>query len=90
MYDFYTVELRRGVVGEMTVMRHHRATSVTLALNLIDGLREAAHLRDNVTWQGDEVDAGGNLYGLAPGGIVYQISCVPPLTTELATELQED
>ena len=79
VYEAYTIELRKGaVVGALDVVRHHTAPSVDLALNLIEGLRDAARQRDDVQWQDEEVDAGGNLYGMAHG-VVFQISVVPPL-----------
>jgi hypothetical protein len=83
VYTHYTVELRKGVVGDMQVVRHHMVPTVDAALNIIDGFVVSTRQRDDVTWQSDEVDAGGNLFGLAPHGVVYQISCVPPLSTEL-------
>ena len=83
-YDHYTVRLSKGAVGDMEVLRTHTATDVDGAINLIDGLREATVNRDGVTWQFDEVNADGRLYGLAPGGIVFEISVVPPLSTPLS------
>ena len=83
-YDHYTVKLAKGAVGNMEVVRTHTATSTDGASNLIDSLRDAALARDNVTWQQEEVDARGLMFGLAPGGIVYEISVVPPLSTPLS------
>lgn len=82
MHDHYTVELRRGEIGDMKVVRSNTAKTVEGAANLIEGFRDSSLQRDNVTWQHDEVDEGGNLYGMS-GGIVYQISVVPPLTEAL-------
>jgi len=82
MYDHYTVELRKGAVGDMQTVRSNSAKSVEDAENLIDGLRESALQRDGVTWQADEVDDHGNLYGMAES-TVWQISVVPPLTEVL-------
>ena len=83
-YDHYTVELRRGPMHDEKVVRHHEAKSVKDAEALIEGLRDSANQRDGVSWQFEEVNAEGKLYGLAPGGVVYLISVVPPLTTALA------
>lgn len=77
MPDHYTVELRRGDLGNLEVLRSHVVKSPDDAMNLIDGLRDSSLQRDGVTWQSDDVDAEGNLFGLA-NGIVYQISVVPP------------
>jgi len=85
MSDHYTVELRKGEVGNMTVLRTHEVKSADDALNLIEGLRDSAQGREGVTWQSDEVDANGNLYGLA-NGTVYQISVVPPLSESLLVQ----
>lgn len=82
MSDHYTVELRKGEIGNMETVRSNTAKSVDGALNLIDGFRDSALQRDSVTWQSDEVDAGGNLYGMV-GSTVYQISVVPPLSEAL-------
>lgn len=82
MYDHYTIELRKGAIGEMETLRSSTAKSVEDAANLIDGWRDNALQRDGVTWQSDEVDNHGNLYGMV-GSTVYQISCVPPLTETL-------
>jgi hypothetical protein len=84
MYDHYTVELRKGAVGDMQTIRTSTAKSVEDAETLIDGWRESALQRDGVTWQHDEVDNHGNLYGMVEG-TVWQIVCVPPLTEPLAT-----
>jgi len=82
MYDHYTIELRKGAIGDMQVVRSNAAKSVLDASTLIDGWRDNALQRDGVTWQADEVDNHGNLYGMAEG-VVWQISCVPPLTEPL-------
>jgi len=82
--DHYTIELREGAVGDMQTVRHHVTRSVEDAANLVDGLRESCIQRDRVTWQGDEPNGEGNLYGMAPGGTVYWISVVPPLTESIS------
>jgi hypothetical protein len=83
MYDHYTIELRKGAMGDMQTVRSNTAKSVEDAENLIDGLRESCLQRDGVTWQHDEVDDQGNLYGLVDG-VLWHISVVPPLTEVLA------
>jgi hypothetical protein len=83
-YDHYTVTLAKGAVGDMEVLRTHTAKNVDDALNLIEGLRDTAVNRDKVTWQHDEVDERGILYGLAPQGIVFELSVYPPLGTPLS------
>ena len=83
MYDHYTIELRKGAIGDMQTVRSNTAKSVLDASVLIDGWRESALQRDGVTWQSDEVDGHGNLYGMVEG-VVWQIACVPPLTEPLA------
>lgn len=84
MYDHYTIEVRKGAVGEMQTLRTMSAKSVEDAQNLIEGFRDSCLQREDVTWQADEVDAHGNLYGLV-SGVVWQISVVPPLTEPLVT-----
>ena len=51
-------------------------------LNFIDALRDSAAQRDNVTWDGEEVDAAGRLYGMSPGGTVWLVVVTPPLEVE--------
>lgn len=82
-YDHYTIRLARGAVGDMDVLRTHTAKDVDSAVNLIEGLRDTAASRDDVNWQHEEVDEQGIMYGLARGGVVYQISIVPPLVVAL-------
>ena len=82
-YDHYTVEIRKGPeFDESQVLRTHNVKTVDDALGLIEGFRDTYNQRNGVSWQDDEVNAEGKLYGLA-GGEVYVISCTPPLTTEL-------
>lgn len=83
MSDHYTIELRKGAVGDMETVRSHTAKTVEDAANFVDGLRESCLMRDHVTWQGDEVNAEGNLYGMV-GNTVYWISVVPPLTESIS------
>jgi hypothetical protein len=83
-YDHYTVTLSKGAVGAMEAVRTHTAHTVDEAVNLIDGLRDSVASRDNVTWQGTEVDERGLLFGLAPGGTVFEIAVLPPLSTVLS------
>ena len=83
-YDHYTVTLAKGAVGDMEAIRTHTARDVDGAINFIESLRDNAANRDKVTWQNEEVDAAGVMFGLAPHGVVFEISVVPPLTTELS------
>lgn len=82
VYDHYTIELRKGEVGNMETLRSHSVSRVDDALNLIEGLRESVLQRDHVTWQHDEVGPDGTLYGMADG-VVFMISVVPPLSVSL-------
>jgi len=82
MYDHYTVELRKGAIGDMQTVRSYTARSTDDAASLIEGLRDNALQRDGVTWQNDEIDDHGNLYGMVEG-TVWHISVVPPLSVAL-------
>src|SRR5262245_32782806 len=86
VYTHYIVELTKGAVGNMEHVRSYQATSVDGALNFVEGFRTSAASRDNVNWQSDEVDERGLLYGLAPGGVVFCITVVPPLSESLSDE----
>jgi len=83
VYKHYTVELRKGEMPNLTTVRSTKATDVDGAIGLIEGFRDLAAARNSVTWQDDEVNAEGFVFGLAPGGEVWQIMCVPPLAQEL-------
>ena len=78
-YDHYTVTISKGAVGDMKVVREHQAATDADALNLIEGLSDTYGNRDNVTWRDQEMPDSGVMYGLAPGGVVYEILVVPPL-----------
>jgi hypothetical protein len=84
-YDHFTVTLAKGAVGDMQVVRQHEAHTEDDALNFVDSLRNYTEGRDNVTWQNLEVDERGLLFGLAPGGVVFEISVVPPFSQGLST-----
>ena len=81
--DHYEIELRKGSNGEQ-VMRKHEATSSLDALAFVEALRDDAIARYMVTWQTDEPVQSGKMFGLAPGGLVYQIAVIPPLDLSAA------
>jgi hypothetical protein len=83
-YDHYTVTLAKGAVGDMEPLRTHTAKDPDSAVNFVESLRDNAANRDSVQWQNEEVDERGLLFGLAPGGLVFEISVVPPLNTPLS------
>ena len=78
MADHYDIELRRGADGSNT-LRKHEASSPDDALAFVEALRDDAQVRYMVTWQTEEPIVGGKMYGLAPGGVVYEIAVIPPL-----------
>lgn len=82
-YDSYTVEIRKGPLHAEETVRTHKATTVREAEDIIEALRDNFNNREDVTWQEEEVDVHGKLYGLAPGGEVWVISVVPPLGVDL-------
>jgi hypothetical protein len=75
----YDVTIACGPLHEEEVVRRHTAKTPEDALAIIDGLRDTYGARESVTWNGEEVNPEGRLYGLAPKGLVYVISVVPPL-----------
>lgn len=79
VYEHYTVELRK----DNQPVRSTKATTVEAAIDVIDGLRNAAESRDKVTWHGTEVDDSGRLFGIGPEQTVWSIHVVPDLNTEL-------
>jgi hypothetical protein len=84
--DHYTIQLRRrpDPAQEEQVVREHTATDTTAAESLIEALRDSALQRDDVSWQAEEVNPEGNMFGLAPGGVVYVIQVTPPLSVNLS------
>ena len=81
--DHYTIELRKGAMGDLQTVRSMEATTAEDALSLIEGFRDSSEGRDNVTWQIREPDGTGSMMGLAPGGVVWQIHVNPDLNTQL-------
>ena len=77
--DHYEIELRKGMPPEMEVLRHHEVTTLDDAYSMIEGIRDIVHNRDQVTWQDEEPNRKGDLFGLSPGGVVWQIHVTPPL-----------
>lgn len=75
----YEVTIAAGPVHEEEVLRRHTASNPQDALALVDGLRDTYAGRESVTWNGEEINAEGRLYGLAPKGLVYVIAVRPPL-----------
>jgi hypothetical protein len=83
-YDHYTITIAKGAIGDMEVVRTHKAKTSDQAVDLVEGLRDTFGNRENVQWQHPEVDEQGVMYGLAPGGVVFEISVVPTLNTPLS------
>lgn len=83
VYDHYHVVISKGPTFGETTLRQHKAETVEDAIGLINGLRDTYRQRDNITWQSEEVNDEGKLYGLAQGGDVYLIQVTPPLSVDL-------
>jgi hypothetical protein len=86
-HDHYHIEIRKGDLHQERPLRHHDVRDVDAAVSLIEGLRDTYAQRENVTWQSEEVNEDGRLYGLAPGpeaAEVWMISVEPPLSTPLS------
>lgn len=78
--DLYTITIATGpILYEENVVRQHQAKTWEDALAFVDALRDTYAGRYEVTWQAEETSADGELFGLAPGGVVYVIRCTPPL-----------
>lgn len=75
----YEVTIACGPVHEEEVVRRHSVKTPDDALVIIESLRDTYGARENVTWNGEEVNPEGRLYGLAPKGVVYVIAVTPPL-----------
>jgi len=79
--DHYTIELRTGPMHDELTTRRHEAKTKADAEALIEGMRDTCAHRDGVSWQYEEPNAEGKLYGLGPNGLVYQIVVSPPLAS---------
>jgi len=77
--ETYEVTISCGPVHEEEVVRRHTVRTPDAALAIIESLRDTYGARDNVTWNGEEINPEGRLYGLAPKGLVYMIAVKPPL-----------
>ena len=77
--ETYEVTISCGPVHEEEVVRRHTVRSPDDALAIIESLRDTYSAREAVTWNGEEINAEGRLYGLAPKGLVYMIAVKPPL-----------
>jgi hypothetical protein len=78
--ESYTVEIRRGPqFAEAEVLRSHTVKSPEDAYGMVEGLRDTYNQRHDVSWQTEEPNADGQMYGLGPGGEVYVIAVSPPL-----------
>lgn len=77
----YTITLAKGVVGDLKVVRTHKAKTDEDALNLIEGLTETYGIRESVTWREQEMPESGAMYGLGKEGVVYEIAVVPQIGT---------
>ena len=80
--DHFTIELRKGPMHDELVIRRHEAKTRADAEKLVEGLRDTYNQRDGVSWQYEEVNAEGKLYGLGAGGMVYVIAVDPPFARE--------
>lgn len=82
----YTIEVRSGpLFGEEVVRSIEVPASPiaeTNAIDLIESYREYYANRNEVVWDGEEVNDMGVLNGLAPGGVVYRLVITPPLPVE--------
>jgi hypothetical protein len=77
--EHFTIELRTGPMHDELTTRRHEAKTREDAEKLIEGMRDTCAQRDGVSWQFEETNAEGKLYGLGPKGLVYQIVVSPPL-----------
>lgn len=77
--EHFTIELRTGPLHDELTVRRHEAKSPEDAAALIEGIRDTCSQRDGVSWQYEETNAEGKLYGMGPGALVYTIVVSPPL-----------
>lgn len=76
----YEVTIACGPVHQEEVVRRHSVKTADDALVIIESLRDTYGAREGVTWNGEEINPEGRLYGLAPKGLVYVIAVTPPLS----------
>lgn len=76
----YTVTLRTGnPPDDWRTVRSNKTDAVDGAISLIEGFTELATAREGVTWQSEETDDQGMLYGQTPDGSVWNVYVQPPV-----------
>jgi hypothetical protein len=84
----YRIEVRSGpLFGEEEIRSIEVPASEGMpemkAIEMVESFRSYYENREEVTWDGEEVDGNGVLSGLAPEGISYRIVVTPPIPTEV-------
>jgi hypothetical protein len=77
--DRYLIEVRSGPQFSERTVRSHEAKTPEDASILIESLREAYGQRNHVKWDGDEVNAYGDLYGRDDKRMTWVIHVTPAL-----------
>jgi hypothetical protein len=89
----YVIEVRAGPLFGEEVIRTIDVSSDTAtpdlnAIDMIESYRSYYESRDDVVWEGREINAEGFLAGLSSEGISYRIVCTPPLPVEVSPPTQ--
>ena len=82
VYHSYKIELRKGPSRE--TISEIEVTDLLEAKIFIEATREFTCQHDEVVWRDPQVDYKGDMVGLAPGGVIWQIHVTPPLTQKLS------
>lgn len=77
----YVITVSRGPIHGEVVLRTTTVTDALDAAEIIESYSEFYTNRAYVTWDGEETNESGYLYGLDPEGESYVIQIAPPLAT---------
>lgn len=91
MTTAYVIEVRAGPLFGEEVIRSIEISSLGLpendAADMIESYRDYYANRNEVVWDGEEVNAEGVLRGLGEG-LSYEIRITPPLPVEVSPPTQ--
>lgn len=81
MPEKYTIEIwyAPDLTSTSELLRTHTSTTADGAEVMVESLRDSYGQRESVTWEGEEVDEEGLLYGRSAAGERYMILVTPPL-----------
>ena len=77
----YHIQLRKGDLHNTEQVKSAVVQRLDQVANIVEGYRNHAIQANDVTWKEDRV-VTGFLGGLAPGGVVWEITISPAITID--------